>query len=73
MKNIFLLNFAKYLSFSEVQNKSHVAIFGTDFSKLEVYCKSVTKSLYGRFLVSEGIFNLVCYCEKCRWSGISCA
>ena len=73
VKNIFLLNFAKYLSFSEVQNKSHVVIFRTDFSKLGVYSKSVTKWLYGRFLVSEGIFNLVCYCEKCWWSDISCA
>ena len=66
VKNIFLLNFAKYLSFSEVKNKSHVVIFGTDFNKLRVFSKSVTKSLQMRFLVSEGILNLVCYCEKCR-------
>ena len=73
VKNIFPLNFAKYLSFPEVQKKSHVVIFGTDFSKLGVYSKSVTKSLCERFLVSEVIFNLVCYCEKCTWSDISCA
>ena len=30
-------------------------IFGTDFSKLGVYSKSVTKTLYWTFLVSEGI------------------
>ena len=47
-------------------------IFGTDFSKLAVYSKSITKALYGEFLVNEGIFKLVCYCEKCRWSDISC-
>ena len=39
-------------------------IIGTDFSKLGVYSKYVTKSLYGKFLVSEGIFKLVCCCEK---------
>ena len=33
-------------------------IFGTDFRKLGVYSKSVTKTFYGRFLVSEGIFKL---------------
>ena len=43
-------------------------ILGTDFSKLGVYSKSVTKTLYGKFLVSEGIFKLVCHYEKCRWS-----
>ena len=48
-------------------------IVGTDFIKLGVYSKSVTKSFYGKFWVSEGIFRLVCYCEKCRWSDISCA
>ena len=47
-------------------------IIGINFSKFGVYSKSVTKSLYGTFLVSEGIFKLVCYCEKCRWSDISC-
>ena len=73
VKNIFPLNLLKYLSFSEVQKQNHVVILGTDFSKLGVYSKSVTKSLYGKFLVSEGIFSLVCYCGKCRWSDISCA
>ena len=48
-------------------------ITGIDFSKLGVYSKSVTKSLYGTFLVSEGIFKLVFHCEKCRSSDISCA
>ena len=48
-------------------------IIGIDFSKLGVYSKSVTKSLYVKFLVSEGIFKLVFYCEKCRRSDISCA
>ena len=66
MKNISPSNFTKYLSFSEVQKNRMVLTFGTDFSKLGVYSKSVTKSLYGTFLVSEGIFKLVSYCEKCR-------
>ena len=48
-------------------------IIGADVSKLGVYSKSVTKSHYGKFLVSEGVFKLVCYCEKYRWSDISCA
>ena len=48
-------------------------IIGADFRKLGVYSKSVTKSHYWKFLVSEGIFKLVCYWEKCRWSNISCA
>ena len=39
-------------------------IIGTDLSKLGVYSKSVTKSLYGKFLVSEGIFKLVYYCDQ---------
>ena len=73
VKNIFPLNFAKYLSYSEVQKNRMLLIIGTDFRKLGVYSKSVTKSFYGKFLVSEGIFKLVCYCEKCRWSDISCA
>ena len=47
-------------------------IIGADFRKLGVYSKSVTKSHYWKFLVSEGIFKLVCYWEKCRWSNISC-
>ena len=71
--NISPLNFAKYLSYSDVEKNRNVLIIGTDFSKLGVYSKSVTKSLYGKFLVSEGIFKLVCYCEKGRWSDISCA
>ena len=60
VKNIFPLNFAKYVSFSEVQ-KNSLLIFTADFSNLGVYSKSVTKSLYGSILVSEGISNLVCY------------
>ena len=72
-ENISPLNVAKYLSYSEVQKNRNVGIFGIDFSKLGVYSKSVTKTFYGRFLVSEGIFKLVCNCEKCRWSDISCA
>ena len=48
-------------------------IIGADVRKLGVYSKSVTKSFYGKFLVSEGVFKLVCYCEKYRWSDISCA
>ena len=58
------LNFAKYLSYSEVQKNRNV--LGTDFRKLGNYSKPVTKSFYGNFLVGEGIFKLVCYCAKCR-------
>ena len=36
-------------------------MFGSDFSKLGVCSKSVTKTLYGKFLVREGIFELVCH------------
>ena len=66
VKNISPLKFARYLSYSEIQKNRNDVITGTDFSKLGVYSKYVTKSLYGKFLVSEGIFKLVCYCEKCR-------
>ena len=71
MKNIFPLNFAKYPSYSEVQKNRNVVNNWKRFQ--QVYSKFVTKSLYGKFLVSEGIFKLVCYCEKCRWSDIPCA
>ena len=72
MKNISPLKFARYLSYSEIQKNRNDVITGTDFSKLGVYSKYVTKSLNGKFLVSEGIFILVCYCEKSMWSDISC-
>ena len=35
------------------------------FEQLGVYSKSVTKTLYGKFLVSESIFKLVCHWESC--------
>ena len=41
-------------------------ILGTDFGKFGVCPKSVTKTLYGKFLVSEGIFKLVSHCESYR-------
>ena len=42
-------------------------MFRSDFSKLEIYSKSFTKTLYGNtFLVSECIFKLVCFCESWR-------
>ena len=46
----------------------------SDFRKMGVCSKSVTKTLYGnKFLVSEYIFRLVYYCEGSRWSEICCA
>ena len=72
VKNISPLNFTKYLSYSEVQKTGMLLIFGIDLTKLGVYSKSVTKTLYGKFLVSKGIFKLVCYCEESRRSDISC-
>ena len=47
-------------------------MFESDFSKLRVCSKSVTKTLYGKFLVAEDISKLVCHCESCRWSEICC-
>ena len=67
MKNISPLDFANYLSYSEVQkNRKVVIMFGSNFSKLGVCSKSVTKTLYGKFLVSEGILKLACHSESCR-------
>ena len=71
VQNISPLNFAKYLTYSEVQKNRNIVNNWNRFSKVGVYSKSVTKLLYGKFLVSEGIFNLVCCCEKCRLSDIS--
>ena len=66
LKYIFPLDFAKYLSYLEVQKNSKVDI------KKELVCsKSVTKTFYGsKFLVSEYIFKLVYHCEVSRWSDI---
>ena len=59
--------------FRSTKRTRMLLIIGTDFSKFGFYSKSVTKSLYEKFLVREGIFKLVCYCEKWKWSDISCA
>ena len=67
-----LLDFAKHLSFSEVQKKSKLML-RWDFRKKGVCFKSTTKTLYrNKFLVSECIFKLVCRCESCI-SDIGCA
>ena len=69
LKYIFPIDFAKYLSYLEVQKNSKV-----DIRKKEVCSKSVIKTFYGRkFLVSEYIFKLVYHCEGSRWSEICCA
>ena len=58
-KYIFPLDFAKYLSFLEVQKNSKVYI-----RKKEFCSQYVIKTLYGsKFLVSEYIFELVYRCE----------
>ena len=50
---IFSLDLAKYLSYSEVQKNSKVVMFTLDFTKKRVCPKSVTKTLYwSKFLVS---------------------
>ena len=54
-------------------------IFRTDFSKLGVYSKSVTKTLYGTFLVSDGISKadtygtetFVCLVRCPPWRGLN--
>ena len=69
LKYVFLLDFAKYLSYLEVQKNSKF-----DIRKKEVCSKSVIKTFYGsKFLVSEYIFKLVYHCEGSRWSEICCA
>ena len=69
LKYVFPLDFAKYLSYLEVQKNSKV-----DIRKKEVCSKSVIKTFYGsKFLVSEYIFKLVYHCEGSRWSEICCA
>ena len=53
-----LLNFAKYLSFSEEQKNSKLLMFRSDFRKKGVCSKSVTKMLcQKKFLVSECIIS----------------
>ena len=66
LKYVFLLDFAKYLSYLEVQKNSKF-----DIRKKEVCSKSVIKTFYGsKFLVSEYIFKLVYHYEGSRWSEI---
>ena len=71
VKNIPPLDFANYLSYSEVQKKMKVVNVWIRFQEVES-SKSVTKTLYGKFLISEGSFKLVCHSENCRWSEICC-
>ena len=62
LKDVFPLDFGKYLRYLEVQKNSKV-----DIRKKEVCSKSVTKTFYGsKFLVSEYIFKLVYHCEGSR-------
>ena len=69
-KNI-LLDFAIYLSFSEVQKNSKLLMFRSDFRNKGLCSKSTTKMLYqNKFLVSDCIFKLVGYCESCRSSEV---
>ena len=69
LKYVFLLDFAKYLSYLEVQKNSKF-----DIRKKEVCSKSVIKTFYGsKFLVSEYIFKLVYHYVGSRWSEICCA
>ena len=69
LKDVFPLDFGKYLRYLEVQKNSKV-----DIRKKEVCSKSVIKTFYGsKFLVSEYIFKLVYHCEGSRWSEICCA
>ena len=57
MKNMFPLDFAKYLSYSDVQKNRKVVNIWIRFME----------TLYGKFLVSEDIFKLFChYFESCR-------
>ena len=64
LKYVFLLDFAKYLSYLEVQKNSKV-----DIRKKEVCSKSVANTFYGsKFLESEFILKLVYHCEGSRWS-----
>ena len=56
MKNIFPLEFTKYLSYSQVQKNSKVV--NAQIRSLRVCSKSVTETLYGnKFFVSECIFK----------------
>ena len=73
VKNIFPLDFAKYLSYLESKRTGKLLMFWSNFSKYEVCYKSNTKMLYGKFLVTEGVFKLACHFESCRWSEICCA
>ena len=57
---MFPLDFAKYLSYSEVQKNSRVVYVWIKFQQVESCSKYVTKTFYGStFLVSECIFELV--------------
>ena len=56
----YILDFTKYLSFSEVQKNSNVVNVLSDFRKKGVCSKSAAKTLYrSKILVSECIFKLV--------------
>ena len=69
LKYIFPLDFAKYLSYLEVQKNNKV-----DIRKKDVCSKSVIKTPCGsKFLVGECIFKLICHCEGSRWLEICCA
>ena len=69
LKYVFPLDFAKYLSYLEVQKNSKV-----DIRKKEVCSKSVIKTFYGsKFLVSEYIFKAFYHWEGSRWSESCCA
>ena len=67
MKNMFPLDCAKYLSYSDVQKNRKVVNIWIRFQQVGSSSKPVTKTLYGKFLVSENIFKLLChYFESCR-------
>ena len=71
VKNIFPLDFAKYLSYSALQKNSKV--LNVEIRSLRICSKSVTKALYrNNVLVSQCIFKLVCHYNSCRLSEIRC-
>ena len=56
VKNVFPLDFIKYLSYSEVQEKSKVV--NVQIRSLRVFSKSFTETIYwNKFFVSECIFK----------------
>ena len=65
----YLLDYGKKWYYgTNLQAIGFLVIVWIRFEQLGVYSKSVTKTLYGKFLVSETIFKLVCHCESCSCS-----